>query len=41
MNEARIAEGEEGWEDMLPEGTPELIKDKQLFGYESKLLESK
>ena len=29
-----IAEGEEGWEDMLPEGVAEIIKDKNLFGCE-------
>lgn len=30
-----IAEGEEGWESMLPEGVAQLIKDKNLFGYEA------
>lgn len=28
-----IAEGEEGWEEMLPEGISNLIKTKELFGY--------
>lgn len=28
-----IANGERGWEKMLPEGIPEVIKDKRLFGY--------
>lgn len=28
-----ITEGEEGWEDMLPEGIPETIKHNRLFGY--------
>ena len=26
-------EGKEGWEDMLPEGIPEIIKQKRLFGF--------
>ncbi|MGS2740163.1 TonB-dependent receptor [Sinomicrobium sp. M5D2P17] len=30
-----IAQGKEGWEDMLPEGVADLIKEKHLFGYES------
>ena len=30
-----IADGEEGWEDMLPEGVAKLIKEKSLFGCES------
>ncbi len=30
-----IAEDEEGWEDLLPKGISELIKEKQLFGYKS------
>lgn len=29
-----IANGEEGWETMLPEGVSKLIKDLHLFGYE-------
>jgi predicted RNA-binding protein len=29
-----IASGEEGWEEMLPEGVAEIIKEKQLFGCE-------
>lgn len=28
-----IAKGEEGWEEMLPEGISEMIKDERLFGY--------
>ncbi len=28
-----IADGEEGWEDMLPEGVSEIIKEQRLFGY--------
>jgi len=28
-----IADGEEGWEEMLPEGISETIKAKRLFGY--------
>jgi len=28
-----IEEGQKGWEDMLPEGVSEIIKDKELFGY--------
>jgi len=30
-----IGDGEEGWETMLPEGVPELIKRKSLFGCET------
>jgi hypothetical protein len=30
-----IAEGEEGWETMLPEGVSKLIKEKSLFGCET------
>ncbi|MFL1012898.1 TonB-dependent receptor [Flavisericum labens] len=33
-----ITEGESGWEDMVPEGTAELIKDYRLFGYTRKPL---
>jgi hypothetical protein len=29
----QIQKGEEGWEDLLPEGIPELIKKQNLFGY--------
>lgn len=29
----KISEGEHGWEDMVPEGTADLIKDYRLFGY--------
>jgi len=28
-----IVNGDEGWEDMLPEGIPEIIKEHRLFGY--------
>jgi len=28
-----IGDGEDGWESMLPEGIPEIIKSKRLFGY--------
>ncbi len=28
-----ITNGEEGWEEMLPEGVPDIIKDHRLFGY--------
>ena len=30
-----IADGNEGWETMLPEGVAKIIKEKSLFGYES------
>ncbi len=33
-----IADGETGWEDMLPEGTADLIKDYRLFGFTRKPL---
>ncbi|MFI1743901.1 TonB-dependent receptor [Thalassobellus sediminis] len=33
-----ITEGENGWENMVPEGTAELIKDYRLFGYTRKAL---
>ncbi|MCB0472737.1 MAG: TonB-dependent receptor, partial [Flavobacteriaceae bacterium] len=29
----KIAQGEEGWEEMLPEGIADIIKDHRLFGY--------
>ncbi|NNC70177.1 MAG: TonB-dependent receptor, partial [Flavobacteriaceae bacterium] len=28
-----IADGEEGWEEMLPDGVPDIIKEHRLFGY--------
>ena len=28
-----IADGEDGWEEMLPVGISEIIKDHRLFGY--------
>ena len=31
-----ISNGETGWEEMLPEGVPEIIKNKRLFGYSSR-----
>ncbi|WP_417443812.1 TonB-dependent receptor [Joostella sp.] len=31
----KIAEGDEGWEEMLPKGIAELIKEKGLFDYNS------
>ena len=33
-----ITDGESGWEEMVPEGTAELIKDYRLFGYTRKPL---
>ena len=30
-----IADGEDGWEGMLPEGVSKLIKEKSLFGHEA------
>lgn len=33
-----ITNGEEGWEDMLPDGTAELIKSRNLFGYKPDVL---
>lgn len=29
----KITSGQDGWEDMVPEGTADLIKDYRLFGY--------
>ncbi|MFY8186914.1 MAG: TonB-dependent receptor [Flavobacterium sp.] len=39
----KINKGEPGWEDLLPEGIPEIIKEHALFGYEKKqvLIENK
>lgn len=34
-----IAHGEEGWEEMLPEGIAEMIKSRDLFGYSNNPLE--
>jgi hypothetical protein len=28
-----IVDGADGWEEMLPEGIPDIIKQKRLFGY--------
>lgn len=33
-----ITEGEDGWEKMLPDGTAELIKSRNLFGYKPNVL---
>ncbi len=33
-----ISDGESGWEDMLPEGVSELIKSRNLFGYQASAL---
>ena len=30
-----ITKNEEGWEEMLPEGIPDLIKTHNLFGYQN------
>ena len=30
-----IADGDDGWEDMLPPGVSKIIKEKSLFGYEA------
>lgn len=35
-----IDDGERGWEDMVPEGTSDLIKDYRLFGFTRKPLKS-
>ena len=34
-----IAHGEQGWEEMLPEGIAEMIKSRDLFGYSNNTLE--
>jgi hypothetical protein len=31
-----ISKGEEGWQEQLPQGIAELIKNERLFGYEAK-----
>jgi hypothetical protein len=36
-----INDGKSGWENMLPEGTPEMIKNQNLFGYKEPILEKK
>ncbi|MDC9723313.1 MAG: TonB-dependent receptor [Urechidicola sp.] len=36
-----IVNGEKGWEEMLPEGIPEIIKDERLFGYSKRNFEKK
>lgn len=35
-----ISEGESGWEQMLPDGTADIIKSQNLFGYESNKIEA-
>ncbi len=35
-----IGSGEEGWEDMLPDGTADLIKKDRLFGYQPVMKET-
>ena len=32
-----IADGESGWEAMLPDGIAEMIKSRSLFGYNNEL----
>ncbi|WP_457617628.1 TonB-dependent receptor [Lutibacter sp.] len=34
-----IAKGEKGWEDMLPKGIAEIIKEERLFGYSKRKFE--
>ena len=34
-----ISQGEKGWEDMLPEGTADLIKEQELFDYKQPVVE--
>ncbi len=36
-----ISEGEEGWEEMLPEGVGEIIKEHRLFGYSRRRIANK
>lgn len=36
---SKIESGESGWEDMLPEGIADIIKDKSLFCYSGKKTE--
>lgn len=36
-----IANGDEGWEDMLPSGISDMIKDKRLFGYKTRRFSKK
>jgi hypothetical protein len=37
----KITKGEEGWEEMLPEGISEIIKQKRLFGYSRNRVKNK
>ncbi len=36
-----ITDGEEGWEEMLPEGVPDIIKEHRLFGFSRRRLVGK
>ncbi len=36
-----IVNGEKGWEEMLPEGIPEIIKEERLFGYSKRNFKNK
>lgn len=36
-----IVNGEKGWEEMLPEGIPKIIKEERLFGYSKRNFENK
>lgn len=36
-----IAQGEKGWEEMLPDGVPKIIKDQRLFGYSKRKHENR
>ncbi|AOW19299.1 nicotinate-nucleotide adenylyltransferase [Urechidicola croceus] len=36
-----IHDGDEGWEEMLPEGISEVIKDERLFGYSKRKFQNK
>ncbi len=35
-----ISNGENGWEEMLPNGIPEIIKEERLFGYSKRKFEN-
>lgn len=34
-----IAKGQEGWQDLLPKGIAEIVKEQNLFGYQSKKID--
>ncbi len=36
-----ITQGEKGWEEMLPDGVPKIIKDQRLFGYSKRKHENR